>query len=133
MNKRIIAWACFSVMLSIGLGAFGAHGLRQLTTNEDILRGYQTGVDYHLFHSLVFLLFGIGFTRFDELKLSKAALFLMPIGLILFSGSLYLLTLLRLNAWSYKWIGPITPMGGGLLILAWAWLGYSFLRPERSN
>lgn len=120
-------------MLSIGLGAFGAHGLRQLTTNEDILRGYQTGVDYHLFHSLVFLLFGFVFSRFDALKRSRAPLLFMLAGLLLFSGSLYLLTWFRLSGWSYKWIGPFTPMGGGLLIFAWAWLGYSFLRPERPN
>lgn len=133
MNKRIVGWACFSVMLSIALGAFGAHGLRQLTTTDSILRGYQTGVDYHLIHSIVFLLLGIWWDRLSQQGLSRIAIAFMLIGVLLFSGSLYLLTLFRLNGWVYAWIGPITPLGGGLLILAWAWLGYSFLRPERSN
>jgi uncharacterized membrane protein YgdD (TMEM256/DUF423 family) len=63
----------------------------------------------------------------------KSALTLIFVGILLFSGSLYLLTWFRLNGWSYAWIGPITPMGGTLLIAGWAWLAYSLLRPERSN
>ncbi len=133
MNKRIVAFACFSIMASIGLGAFGAHGLRQASTDENLLRGFQTGVDYHLYHSLAFLLLGLWGTSLIDRSLGKTAFRLLVIGLIIFSGSLYLLTAFKLMGWTYAWIGPITPIGGTLLIMGWAWLGYSILKGERSN
>lgn len=133
MNKRLVAISFISIAVGIALGAFGAHGLRGLTLNEEILRGYQTGIDYHLFHSLAFLLIGIFASTILKLEFSKKAFRLIVVGIILFSGSLYLLTYFRLMGWNYAWLGPVTPLGGLLLILGWSWLGYSFLRPERSN
>ncbi len=133
MNKRIVSWACFLIMCGIALGAFGAHGLRRLTQDEDLLRGYQTAVDYHLFHSLAFLLMGLWGASIFSRSISKLAFRLLIAGMIVFSGSLYLLTLFKLLGWPYRWVGPITPIGGTLLILGWAWLGYSILKAERAN
>jgi uncharacterized membrane protein YgdD (TMEM256/DUF423 family) len=133
MNKKITAFACIGIALGIVLGAFGAHGLRQVTDDASIMNSYKTGVDYHLFHSVAFLIFGLLGASVLTVPIRKSALTLIFIGILLFSGSLYLLTWFRLNGWSYAWIGPITPMGGTLLIAGWAWLAYSLLRPERSN
>ncbi|MFM7671099.1 MAG: DUF423 domain-containing protein [Bacteroidota bacterium] len=133
MNKRVVAFAVISIAVGIALGAFGAHGLRRLTTNEDILRGYQTGIDYHLFHSLAFLLVGVFSSTILKTDFAKKAFGLIVIGIILFAGSLYLLTCFRVMGWSYTWIGPVTPLGGLLLVLGWSWLGYSFLRTETAK
>ena len=133
MNKRIVSGSCFSIMVAIALGAFGAHGLRKLTTDETILRGFQTGVDYHLFHSIAFLLIGLWASSVAGRALRKTALVFLVTGVIFFSGSLYVLTVFKLMGWSYSWIGPITPLGGTLLILGWGWLGYSVFKAEPSN
>jgi uncharacterized membrane protein YgdD (TMEM256/DUF423 family) len=133
MNKRIVAVSCFSIMLAIALGAFGAHGLRKMTTDENLLRGFQTGVDYHLFHSIAFLLFGLWGASVFSQSLRKTASIFLAIGVFVFSGSLYALTVFELMGWSHAWIGPITPIGGTFLILGWGWMGYSFFKAERPN
>ena len=133
MNKKMTAYACIAILTGIALGAFGAHGLKRVTSDPAILSGYQTGVDYHLFHALAFLVFGLWGSAVRSIPLAKSALRLMVIGVLIFSGSLYLLTAFRAVGWSYSWIAPITPIGGTLLILAWAWLAYGLLRRERSN
>jgi len=133
MNKRLVYGACFSIALAIILGAFGAHALRKLTTAEDILRGFQTGVDYHLFHSGAFLVLGLWGTRWIDHPKARIALLFLLFGVCLFSGSLYVLTVCRVWGWSYGWVGPITPIGGTLLILGWTWLGYSLVKGERTN
>lgn len=133
MSKKLIAAASFSIAGAIALGAFGAHGLRKLTLSEDILRGFQTGVDYHLFHSGAFLVLGLWGASLMDRRLVRVAMFFLWAGLFLFSGSLYLLTAAKLLRWPYAWVGPITPIGGTLLIMGWAWLGYSFLKGDRTN
>jgi uncharacterized membrane protein YgdD (TMEM256/DUF423 family) len=133
MNKRIVAFSCLFLSLAIALGAFGAHGLRQFTKDEDILRAYQTGVDYHLFHGVAFLILGLLGTSLISRSLGKAAYRMLQAGIFLFSGSLYLLTVFKLLSLPYRWIGPITPIGGALLIMGWAWLGYSVVKSERTN
>lgn len=125
--------ACFSIALAISLGAFGAHALRKLTTSDDILRGFQTGVDYHLFHSGAFLVLGLWGARWIDRSMTRTALLFLLVGICLFSGSLYLLTACRVWGCSYAWVGPITPIGGTLLILGWSWLGYSLVKGERTN
>jgi len=125
--------ACFSIAISIALGAFGAHGLRKLTLSEDILRGFQTGVDYQLFHSGAFFVLGLWGARWIDRSSMRVALLFLLVGICLFSGSLYLLTACRIWGWPSAWVGPITPLGGTLLILGWAWLGYALVKGERAN
>ena len=133
MNKKLTGYACFGIALGITLGAFGAHGLKRLTSDTAILNAFQTGVDYHLYHALAFFIMGIwGAPIFDRAAL-KSAYKILVLGLFLFSGSLYLLTLLKLNGWESRWVRPITPIGGAFLIIGWARFGYALLRNERSN
>lgn len=133
MNKRLVAYASIGIVFGIALGAFGAHGLRKVTEDPTIINSFKTGVDYHLFHAFAFLVFGLIGSSLLSIPIQKVALRLIFIGTILFSGSLYTLTLLRVMGWKYAWVGSITPVGGSLLILGWAWLAYSLLRAERTN
>lgn len=98
--------------LSVVLGAFGAHALKS-RLSEDLMSAYQTGVSYQLMHSVALLALSILIERQPSTILHTAAM-MMIAGIICFCGSLYLLTLT-----SMRWPGPITPLGGLLLILAW--------------
>ncbi|PSR24168.1 MAG: DUF423 domain-containing protein [Sulfobacillus acidophilus] len=102
----------------VGLGAFGAHGLTRRVT-ADRLKTYQTGVQYQLFHSLAILVTGLAAFRFAPAALLVWAAWLFVAGIVLFSGSLYFLALVRLPA---RW-GVITPLGGLCFLGGWAlWL-----------
>lgn len=95
------------------MGAFGAHALKA-TLSAEMLAIYQTGVTYQMWHALGLL--GIGVLRQldQDSKLIPWAGWLMFIGILLFSGSLYLLALLNL-----RWLGMITPVGGVCFLIAW--------------
>lgn len=103
-------------MIAIILGAFGAHALKKVLSLEQ-LSTFETGVRYQMYHA-VFLLF-IGLTNDLSQKAKKTIYFLALFGVILFSGSIYLLATNGLTSFDFKVIGFVTPIGGLLLILAW--------------
>lgn len=113
MPSLFLFYGALCALLGVGLGAFGAHGLKTLISPE-MLAVYQTGVNYQMWHALG--LIGIGLAqRLDQ----KSALldwagWLMFIGIFLFSGSLYLLAVLDMPQ-----LGIVTPFGGGSFLLAW--------------
>lgn len=110
--KSIIMFAGVSGALSVLLGAFAAHGLKQQISSE-MLQVFQTGVKYQAVHATVMLFLGMMvLTRQSDLW-SLAAVFII-VGTLLFSGSLYALAL-----GGPKWLGPITPLGGICFISAW--------------
>lgn len=124
MNKQIISAAAFFGMTAVILGAFGAHALKaHLDTNA--LATFETGVRYQIYHA--FLLFVISFLPDLTLKVQRALLILVSIGIILFSGSIYLLATNSLTTFDFKTIGFITPIGGFLLICAWLWIFVNFI------
>ena len=102
-------------MLSVILGAFGAHYLKN-TLNDYSLSVFQTGVLYQFFHSIGILVLVLLSKSIDNLNLDLSIWF-FTIGIILFSGSLYLLAITSL-----KWLGAITPIGGMFFILGWMFL-----------
>jgi len=110
MNPWLL-FASLSGALAVLLGAFGAHGLRGRLTAEQ-LGSWNTAVEYHLLHSVVILALALYSARGGQ----GAALptWLFATGVVLFSGSLYLLTTTGM-----RWMGPITPLGGLLLIGGW--------------
>lgn len=119
MSKKLIAIAAIFGGLAVMLGAFGAHGLERITTDVKILHGFQTGVQYQLYHSLVLL--SIAFV-YDKLPGSwiKWTSICFVTGIILFSGSLYLLTFFKIHeSTAVKIAGPITPVGGLFFISGW--------------
>ncbi len=99
--------------LVVMLGAFGAHGLKTKIP-EDMLAVYQTGVYYHLFHALGLLAVGLTATQTADSIYLKRSGWLMLLGIILFSGSLYVLSV---SGW--RWLGMVTPFGGVAFIAAW--------------
>lgn len=116
MNKRIIITAaCFGV-LAVILGAFGAHVLKKLITVEQ-LETWHTAVQYHFYHTLA-LLFLSTFARFKN-NLINISSYCFVLGIVFFSGSLYLISLKDVFELNTKFIGPITPIGGLFFILGW--------------
>ncbi len=112
MNKYVKIGALIA-MLSVVLGAFGAHMLEDRLT-ADAIDVYETGVQYHMFHAVGILLIAILIERLPSKKLAIWAARLMIIGIVLFSGSLYALALSGV-----KVLGAITPIGGVAFIAGW--------------
>jgi uncharacterized membrane protein YgdD (TMEM256/DUF423 family) len=127
MNRKIIRIASVLGMIAIILGAFGAHALKAVL-NENQLVSFETGVRYQFYHAL-FLLF-VGTTVLLTDKIKKIILTLVVIGVLFFSGSIYLLATNDLTSVDFKVIGPITPIGGLLLIGAWATLFLNILKQK---
>lgn len=124
MDKKTITAGAFLGMLAIILGAFGAHALKAVLSPEQLIT-FETGVRYQMYHAL-FLLF-IGTTGLLSQKTKKTIYYLVLVGVLFFSGSIYLLATNGLTSFDFRVIGFITPIGGFLLILAWGIAGYNFL------
>ena len=115
MIKIVLSCAAFSAMLSVVLGAFAAHGLKS-KLSETLLNTFQTGVQYQMYHSLALILLVILYRQMPQTLLLYSAVFMFA-GIVLFSGSLYMLALTQL-----KWFGPVTPLGGVCFIVGWTLL-----------
>jgi uncharacterized membrane protein YgdD (TMEM256/DUF423 family) len=125
MRKTVLLWASILGIIAISLGAFGAHGLKKALSPAS-LEVFQTGVDYQMYHAL-FLLF-VGVQAVLSEKQTRFILTTTLLGILFFSGSLYLLATNSLTAFDFKILGPITPVGGLLLIISWGSLGYGILK-----
>lgn len=124
MDKKILLVAAFLGLSAIILGAFGAHALKKVLSVEQ-LQSFEVGVRYQMYHAL-FLLFIAAFTFLSE-KERLVIFWLTIIGVLFFSGSIYLLTTNGVTNLKTKFLGPITPIGGMFLISAWSYLFYSVL------
>ena len=127
MNKKVISTAAILGAIAIILGAFGAHALKKVL-DVDQLVTFETGVKYQMYHAL-FLLF-VGTSELVSQKAKKGILYLVAVGVLFFSGSIYLLATNDLTSFDFKVIGFITPIGGFLLILAWIWLFFDFFNKK---
>ena len=128
MNKKIIATAAFLGMIAIILGAFGAHALKNILSPEQLI-SFETGVRYQMYQA--FFLFFLA-TQTDLLEKTRKLIYtLIVIGVLFFSGSIYLLSTSSLTAINFKSFGFITPIGGLLLIIAWGMLGFSVLKTNK--
>ncbi len=104
--------------LAVILGAFGAHGLKP-KLSPDTLDAFETGVRYQIYHALALLFVGLLYDRFMSGTFLASALCFF-LGILLFSGSLYVITRFALmESVLPSWVGPLTPIGGSLLILGW--------------
>lgn len=113
MKSIFLLLGALSALIGVGMGAFGAHGLKAVISPE-MLTVYQTGVTYQMWHALG--LIGVALIRQQapDSKLLHWAGWLMFAGILLFSGSLYALTL-----FNKTWLGMITPFGGICFLTAW--------------
>lgn len=110
--KTVLSVAALSGLLAVALGAFGAHGLKAIISPE-MLEVYKTGVQYQFYHTFALLAVGI-LMNFNQSKALKWSAYFFMIGMILFSGSLYIMAISGVKA-----LGMITPFGGITWIAAW--------------
>ena len=108
-----VAFAALSGAMSVALGAFGAHALRD-SLSPRLLETFQTGVTYQMSHSLALLLVAILISHWGRTLTLDLAVYSFMAGIVLFCGSLYGLALTEM-----KWLGPITPLGGVFFIVGW--------------
>lgn len=127
MRSVFLLLAAFCALTGVGLGAFGAHGLKTLLTPA-LLEVYKTGVTYQMWHALGLGLIAVFHQQAPAEKLLHWAGWLMFSGILLFSGSLYLLALLNL-----KWLGIITPFGGVAFLAAWLLVARFAIKPVNSE
>ncbi|WP_434037678.1 DUF423 domain-containing protein [Formosa sp. 4Alg 33] len=113
-TQTIIATGALFGMLSVIFGAFGAHALKKMLT-ADQLQSFEVGVKYQMYHAIVLLI--LGFSKTDTL--SSAIYWCFTIGIILFSFSIYGLVLSDAKGKKLRVLGPITPIGGLLLVSGW--------------
>ena len=112
--KLFLVVGAIAALLAVAFGAFGAHALKTRIAPE-LMPVYRTGVEYHFYHALGLLLIGLAAFHLPESAYLRSAGWAMLAGIVLFSGSLYLLALTGLT-----WLGAITPFGGTAFIAAWA-------------
>ncbi|MCJ0743601.1 DUF423 domain-containing protein [Pedobacter montanisoli] len=128
MNKKIILTASFFGALAVILGAFGAHGLKNILA-PDQLSIWQKGVEYQFYHTFAILYLST-FARYKNKLISLSFLF-FSLGIILFSGSLYLLAVRDVYQISFaKYAGPVTPIGGVFFVMGWIGLFLAALRDK---
>lgn len=130
MDKKILSTGAILGVIAIILGAFGAHALKKVLSVEQLVT-FETGVRYQMYHAL-FLLF-LGLLKDVPQKTKNTIYFLVLIGVILFSGSIYLLATNDLTPFDFKIIGFVTPIGGLLLILGWGVLLLNIMNKKSQN
>ena len=123
-NLTLIIGAVYG-MLSIAFGAFGAHGLKRILPAEKI-EIFETGVKYQMYAALFLLI--VGYILKFETGLEKWISLTMIFGVFLFSFSIYFLSFNGYNGMNFKFLGPITPIGGFLKIISWALLIVYFVK-----
>ena len=125
IQRKIFITATLLGLVGVVLGAFAAHGLRSVLT-DSALESFQTGVRYQMYHA--FFLFFIGLNSHLSSAQKKYILGLTLAGIILFSLSIYLLATNAMTYIDFSFLGPITPFGGLLLISAWGFLLYVYIK-----
>ena len=122
--ERHIIWIIIGsalAALAVAIGAFGAHGLKSRVSVDDLVI-FETGVRYQMYHSLALILLGLIGVNFQSNIVQLPAILFLA-GIIIFSGTLYLIPLTGL-----RWFGAITPIGGTALILGWIVLIFNLIR-----
>lgn len=109
------------MFLAVGLGAFGAHALRQ-RLSPDMLAIFETGVRYHVYHALALLAVAWVADK-NPASLANASGWAFAVGIVVFSGSLYVLSITGV-----RWLGAVTPIGGAAFLVGWALLALAATR-----
>lgn len=122
MARLFFLLGSVSAFLGVALGAFGAHGLQDRLAALDTADTFETGVRYHLIHALALLAVSWATTRWSGGAVTAAG-WLFVVGILLFSGSLYVLAISGV-----RWLGAITPFGGLAFLAGWAALVWSMIR-----
>ncbi|KEO84805.1 DUF423 domain-containing protein [Tumebacillus flagellatus] len=127
MVKKFVSLGSIMMLLSVAIGAFGAHALKPVLTENNLQSTYETGVHYHMIHALAILFVALFADKFPKSpKLLNAAGWLFFVGILLFSFSLYILAVTNLSI-----LGAITPLGGVCFLVGWALLALAAARSTR--
>lgn len=119
MARGFLIAGSMAALLAVALGAFGAHALRHhFAENPNLKPNYETAVQYHFFHAFALIAVAWAVSGWDHPALAWAG-YLFGAGLVLFSGSLYILSLTGVRTW-----GAVTPFGGVAFLLGWALLAW---------
>lgn len=121
--KNLLSLGSVYMVIGVGFGAFGAHGLQSRLTQLGTLEVYKTGVQYHLIHALAVLFLAMLYDKVKDRRRVEACGWLFAVGIVLFSGSLYMLAITGV-----KILGAVTPLGGLCFLIAWALLAGTALR-----
>ena len=124
MAKLWLTLGSVGMLLAVAMGASGAHALKK-TLTPDLMTIYETAVHYHVYHALGLIAIGLLALHLPATALLRWAGVLMAAGLVLFSGSLYALSLSGI-----RWLGAITPIGGTAFLAAWSLLAIAVMRAE---
>ena len=132
MQKRFLIFSGFSGAIAVAFGAMGAHFLKsKLETGliaESNLQTFDTAVRYHIYHSIALLAVALLADKFNDKLIPKVGYCFMA-GIVLFSGSLYLLATAGLLGFkNIHWLGPITPIGGLFFIAGWLLLAFAGMK-----
>jgi uncharacterized membrane protein YgdD (TMEM256/DUF423 family) len=127
LSRRFLILSSILLALAVGFGAFGAHIIQDMVTAERFAV-YQTGVQYHFYHALGLMIIGLAALHMTQNKLLKWSGYSMILGIIIFSGSLYLLTLTDTG-----WLGAITPVGGIAFISGWILFALAIIRQQSND
>ncbi|PTN12012.1 DUF423 domain-containing protein [Nitrosomonas aestuarii] len=113
MHKTFLLLGAINIFFCIALGAFGAHGLKNILSN-DMLSIFHTGLQYHIYHAQGLLFIGLLLLYYAKSRLIELSGWLMLLGIVLFSLTLYVMSLTELRI-----LGMITPFGGASFMIAW--------------
>ena len=132
INRWFLVCGALLAGFSVVLGAFGAHGLKQVLSPNSLIT-FEIAVRYQMYHALLLLF--VGTTSLIPIKTKKIMYYLTVFGVLFFSGSIYGLATITLTGFDFKSIGFITPIGGLSLILAWGFMFIGFLNisPKKGN
>ena len=121
-GRQILALGAVLAGVAVAIGAFGAHMLRPILS-ERMMEVFETAVRYHMFHAFALLFSGWAYAQYDESKIFRNAAWAFVLGIVFFSGSLYVLAFS-----GTRWLGAITPLGGLFFLTGWVCLAIGFLR-----
>lgn len=129
MHKGFLRTAFILAAVTVALGAFGAHGLEGMVS-EKAVKTFETAVRYQFYHVIGLALAGILYREYPNGRVKWAGILFLA-GIVLFSGSLYILTYATAAVSpNFKWVGPVTPLGGLCFILGWLLLAFSLRRKQ---
>jgi len=111
-------------LLAVIFGAFGAHALKK-SFSEAQLKSFETGVRYQMYHAILLVMLSFNFNL--DTPVQRYMIYCFALGTFLFSFSIYGLSLSASKGKKLKFLGPVTPIGGLLLVIGWALLGYNFI------
>lgn len=128
MHRGFVITAALLGACSVGLGAFGAHSLKEMVP-DDALNIFETAVRYQFYHVFALMFTGWLFSR-NENRMRWAGRFFI-FGIVLFSGSLYGLTFIQgFHLSGFSWVGPITPIGGLCFIIGWILMAIALIKAD---